>query len=380
MQRLKPDFFLLIFFCVVLQFALSGVTDGFNGCYSGAYQVAIPPFNDCAGFRDCEPGYYCINGKKTICPSGYYGDRPRLNSTTCSDRCPAGFFCPLGTTNAFSFPCGNSTVYCPIGSSVPAFAPNGFYTVDSDGREISDTVKTRSGIIQCPIGYYCVDGIKTICPAGRFGNSLGLSDANCTGICPEGFYCPAGSANPFELSCGDTPNYYCPEGSGRPNKTSLGYYAIQSNSSKLYGSSYVAQVPCPLGSYCIEGVRYLCPAGRYGLKVREYNSSCTGPCRGGYYCPEGSIISTQIQCDGTNIYCPESSALPINVTLGYYTAAFDRQSSEPAPFQDFYAKLIFPSGGNEFQGYAYTSQNLCEPGFYCLSDGTLTTQQLFTLL
>ncbi|CAM9745516.1 unnamed protein product, partial [Discosporangium mesarthrocarpum] len=48
------------------------------------------------------------------------------------------------------------------------------------------------------------------------------------------------------------------------------------------------QVSCPPGQFCIGGVASPCPAGRYGGYWQSSNSSCSGPCNEGYYCPEGS--------------------------------------------------------------------------------------------
>jgi hypothetical protein len=362
---------LLVFVCFFLfnNLVLSGVTNDFISCYNGAYQVKLPPFNSCSGYRDCEPGYYCLNGVKKPCPAGTFGGSSRLNTTACSGLCPAGFYCPEGIINPISFPCGNSNVYCPVGSASPLAVPIGYYSLDVNNSESAETRSIRSSVVICPIGYYCHNGIKLICPAGRFGNSEGLSNADCSGICPEGYFCPAGTVSPLEFTCGEDPVQYCPEGSGRPNQTSLGYYAVQSEMSKLYGNGYIAQRRCPLGSYCKKGVRSDCPAGRYGLKWQEYNESCTGPCHGGYYCPPGSTSSSQIQCQGTHIYCPAESALPTKVTLGYYTTTYDSGATEAAPFQDFYSTLVQPTSGNLLEGVAYTKQTICEPGYYCLSDG-----------
>jgi hypothetical protein len=54
---------------------------------------------------------------------------------------------------------------------------------------------------------------------------------------------------------------YCPIGSSYPLKVSGGYYTIggDSNNRTRYG-----QLECPVGSYCIGGIMYLCPKGRYG--------------------------------------------------------------------------------------------------------------------
>jgi hypothetical protein len=50
-------------------------------------------------------------------------------------------------------------------------------------------------------GYYCVSGVRRQCPAGRFGSTSGLYKQTCTGICQQGYYCPAGSVNGYQIPC-----------------------------------------------------------------------------------------------------------------------------------------------------------------------------------
>ena len=49
-------------------------------------------------------------------------------------------------------------------------------------------------------GTYCSDGIVNLCPKGRYGSSIGSSVSTCTGWCPAGHYCPAGTAEPFHVT------------------------------------------------------------------------------------------------------------------------------------------------------------------------------------
>ena len=73
------------------------------------------------------------------------------------------------------------------------------------------------------------------------------------------------------------------------------------------------------GHYCIDGERFPCPPGRYGDERRLSNSSCSGACDAGYYCPLASTRRDQFPCGGTHLYCPSNSAVPTEVTPGYYT-------------------------------------------------------------
>ena len=74
---------------------------------------------------------------------------------------------------------------------------------------------TRTGEEQCDKGYYAVDGVRAACPAGRYGDTVGLSSADCSGECSTGYFCPEGSTGPQQDSCGVgqyPAQYYCPVG------------------------------------------------------------------------------------------------------------------------------------------------------------------------
>lgn len=172
---------------------------------------------------------------------------------------------------------------------------------------------------------------------------------------------------PFQFSCisshnvtgGQTATLYCPDGSSRPLHTAEGYYAVRPHFEA--GGGYGGQELCPRGSYCLEGMRHLCPAGRYGAYKQNTNASCTGLCTAGYYCPPGSITDMQVRCPDAASYCPTGSAAPVPVTLGYYTVGHDPVN---------YTFNVANFGSSEFAETARTDQSLCEPGFYCLADGT----------
>ena len=83
--------------------------------------------------------------------------------------------------------------------------------------------------MQCPAGYYCVNGSQTACPAGTYNSSTGAtSDSACTTI---------------------TSGYY---GTGCDNN----------------GTACTGQAQCTSGTYCANGVQNDCPTG--------YDSSVAG--------------------------------------------------------------------------------------------------------
>lgn len=53
-------------------------------------------------------------------------------------------------------------------------------------------------------------GVGSQCPAGRYGNSTGMTAATCTGPCSQGYYCKAGSASATAAPCGSV-STFCPQ-------------------------------------------------------------------------------------------------------------------------------------------------------------------------
>jgi len=84
---------------------------------------------------------------------------------------------------------------------------------------------------------------------------------------------------------------FCPALAAAPLKVLPGYYSV-------YGTRTTrsAQAPCPQGSFCVDGVVFDCPAGRYGGGAQLTSPDCTGPCAKGFYCPVGSTTRNQYPC------------------------------------------------------------------------------------
>lgn len=62
------------------------------------------------------------------------------------------------------------------------------------------------------------------------------------------------------------------------------------------------------------------------------DAGCTGPCRAGYYCPEGSTSATEKECGSPFLYCPAGVGAPIDVTPGWYATGgkeLTRTGQEP---------------------------------------------------
>lgn len=48
-----------------------------SSCYIGSYRVTKEPYSKCAGWRICDPGYFCpgVEGIRKPCPPGTYGSK-----------------------------------------------------------------------------------------------------------------------------------------------------------------------------------------------------------------------------------------------------------------------------------------------------------------
>ena len=280
------------------------------------------------------------------CDAGYYGNTSSSSrsSSTCDGTCPQGSYCTLGSPAPIL--CSVGTYGLPLNAS--ALNGSGWTSFDSS-------------CMSCPPGSYCdVPGNTNpnlhACSPGRCGY-IGQSSSTCSAPCPGGYYCPStqGSACPdapyvpnitYARACGDGflgasfPSgsaAYCPSGSFNPSLVNPGYYGA-GGINQTYN---VYQLPCPIGTFCVNGTQTPCPAGTYTNQVTSTN--CT-TCSAGYYCPPGSTSATQQLCAPSNAtnpalyYCPAGTATPlVAASEGFQTlpdtsqTLYTRQSIQPCP-------------------------------------------------
>eukprot|EP00644_Phytophthora_capsici_P013892 jgi/Phyca11/119984/e_gw1.40.311.1 len=314
----------------------------------------------------CNAGTYFDGTKCSRCPGGTFGVMPGLTSSLCSGLCTAGFFCPEGSTSSREKPCGNTIYYCPAGSAARRRVDSGYYTItfptNSTDLPMVDSAQGGFGRqIRCEKGYYCVFGIRRVCPAGVFGESTRMTTPECSDLCPKGSYCPEATNVPIpwyycpvgtkvQLECGSV-DLFCPEGSilspgsSAPTPVDLGYFTVVTSGRRT------DETICPPGSYCAGGVQYLCPEGTYGSAPGLASKTCSGKCQDGYVCPPGSSSAQatpcpagtysrngkfcascspgywcevgspdpqQHKCGADNKYCPLGSSAAQTVRNGYY--------------------------------------------------------------
>ena len=122
----------------------------------------------------CEKGYYCTGGVRKKCPPGTFGlIEGAIHEIDASQPCNEGYFCPspVGAPNVDEISqnaCGACHLYCPRQSYTPLNVDTGYYSIGGD------TVMVRTSQEICPVGHFCVHGVKYKCAAGKFGNATGL--------------------------------------------------------------------------------------------------------------------------------------------------------------------------------------------------------------
>ena len=354
-----------------------------HSCQLGTYSTnTAADSGDCSGYRLCEPGYYCtLDYERLQCPGGTFGADSGLFTEQCSGLCAAGYYCPIGSTSNTQFPCGGDDVYCPEGSSEPIPVSSGYYTIEGAYTEDGWANLTRTKQVECPQGHFCVGGVRFGCPPGTFNSGFGQT--TCDESCPEGYYCPLGSIEP--RPCEDA-SAYCPAGSSRPLVVQPRYYATSSPSAHVRGANLTsAQALCPPGSYCIDGIKYACPAGRYGNVQGEVDPLCSGVCEEGFYCPEGSTRPTQIECGDVDVYCPEGSSMPTPVDVGFYsiggdsdTTRTDQEQCQPGYWCEAGTRQACFAGhyGSEYGMSSGNCSGPCDAGFFCGEQSTTPTQNV----
>ena len=204
----------------------------------------------------------------------------------------------------------------------------GYFTTPEDGDPTLRLDQSR-----CPPGSYCVSGVRRLCDSGYYGDVDGETVRTCSGPCTPGYYCDAGSNSSTQYECGNV-TVYCPQGTAIPRVAQPGELTIGLSTSRRN-----ATVTCSVSQYCVDGVALPCPAGRFGCATGLGTADCNGPCAAGSYCPLASSSNKEFSCGNASVYCPEGSALPVAVDVGYYSygglVAYQASSQAPCPIGSY---------------------------------------------
>ena len=189
----------------------------------------------------------------------------------------------------------------------------GFYSIP----EGANNYHHRQNQTTCKPGYYCVNGVRHKCPAGRYGTVERLAHRNCSAECPVGHYCPEGSPDPIMcpagrygestgLSTSDCtnlcrPGFYCPAGSIMANQTAC--------RAGIYGAEYgLTNSQC--SPHCEQG------GGPNATSSKGNGKFCEArACEAGYYCTEASVSPRNFDCGNASYYCPHHRVGPLLLTM-----------------------------------------------------------------
>eukprot|EP01022_Parablepharisma_sp_SALTPOND_P016781 TRINITY_DN2541_c0_g1_i1.p1 TRINITY_DN2541_c0_g1~~TRINITY_DN2541_c0_g1_i1.p1 ORF type:complete len:3538 (+),score=416.51 TRINITY_DN2541_c0_g1_i1:4982-15595(+) len=386
----------------------SGITDPIL-CLPGTYQddPGQGTCKDCpagkyCGFVgtttapvDCPAGYYCPakspNYEPFPCPAGYFNSQTGKSSINDCTKCTTNYFCLTSGLSAVTGAC-SSGYLCPEGSIIPNSLSN-----------------------LCPKNNYCIGGIAIACPARTYtyGDVLGATNSNncmncihgklCpnhdTGImdcpagsycvnglqssCPAGSYCPTGSfvglkchIGTYTSSTGKSTCSTCPEGTDCPALGTITPTTCPANFICRYSS--LRPIVCDYGKYASSNICVDCPPGKWCWK--SATNSIKGDCQDGYICSGGSdsptpfypgvVTSTSSNRQsyngkaakgcytkstvqggtGVNTLCP----------VGTYMPSVGASECIPCP-PGHYCDQI---------GITDVSEKICEGGYYCKGGAT----------
>ena len=272
----------------------------------GAQRTSSSPDGPCAG------GYYCQSGSWTATPAG---EEQRFGVGVIGDVCPAGHFCPSGSTR-------------------PQVCPNGTYNNATAQDSVDDCEA-------CPAGMYCP----------RTGTVL------ATLSCPEGFYCPLGTTSPL-LLCWS--GHFCPEGASTPTACSPGLFQNETGQATCKqcppgfacGSGTVDPVQCSAGYWCPAGstsaIANPCPAGTFSDIAGAWQAAQCEACPPGKYCSAAAMTAPGPACDGGH-FCI-GAASQSNPTDSDCPPGYTCASSQPG----------------QSQNGTHTG-SICPRGYYCPS-------------
>lgn len=344
-----------------------------DACPAGLFQM-IAGQSKCL---QCSAGYYSPAAARTSCTTCSRGTfMGSLGASTCN-QCQTGRYtsaeaftvctlCDVGKFTSSFTSRGVGVTVCEVcelgrymaarGASICTIAspgyyvdllgqwnelkcPRGKYSASTGARSPSPSASPSCQL--CPAGFFCdsegtFDARAKPCPAGRWGRA-GEQRPSCSGVCPAGYRCPAGTKENGWLLCGL--GRFCAEGTGASGQSvASGHYCSlpASNDPVLRWSTCQAQARCEQGHFCTGGVREACAAGRFQSGVAR--TSCSGACSAGFFCPAGSTTDKAEQCAPVasahpeKFYCPYGTALR-HETANYASASLRGQytaSAQPA--------------------------------------------------
>jgi hypothetical protein len=259
--------------------------------------------------------------------------------------------------------------------------PAGRYSTKLSGQDSISYCNTVA-----PMGHYAKTGSANAypCPGGRYGSSIASGTDLCSGSCQAGYICSTGSITSNPEPCGNA-SYYCPSSSTSRVKVDQGYF---SGPEDIDESTRYEQIICPPSSYCSDGKKYPCPAGRYGAESGLTSANCTNACGVGHYCPLGSAkpskcpsgrygdseMLTTPDCSGLcspGYWCEEGS-----ISMTQNPCASGRYGSEYGLTNSNCSSIcsIVHDPSSESPSTKYCLLRFCSEGYYCREASTSSQQ------
>jgi hypothetical protein len=208
----------------------------------------------------CAAGYFCIGGATTPTPTD--GIRGSL--------CPLGKICVAGTVAAAS---------CPPGTLAPPTVGNSLFTA----------------CLACPAGFYCdrygASNATAACTGGYVCTGSSNSSVPVLGVtgyaCQAGTFCSPGALAP----------QLCLSGSYNPDAARSACSPCPSGA-LCTGFGLQNYSVCPQGSYCPLGSAFpiACPIGTFSAQYNLGNASQCTPCLRGQYCESQGLTAPTGLC------------------------------------------------------------------------------------
>jgi hypothetical protein len=245
----------------------------------------------------CLIGFFCVSGASMPnpvgndrsggpCPTGKYSSLAGASSPSACLPCRAGYTCTSAGTSNMTLTVCPAGAYCPAGSTQPLLCNNGTYRNNVGGKSFDDCTVCRAGFycpagdktgnLICPRGTYCPERSEhyRYCPAGTFSRLTAQSDGSqyrkdLTVDCPA---CPAGT-------------FSARAGSWNCSTCEAGYICLGKSQTATPVNSTDTGYPCPVGAFCEAGAEKheQCPRGTYSQAERLQSEAECLACDEGTY-------------------------------------------------------------------------------------------------
>ncbi|XP_053757174.1 zonadhesin-like isoform X1 [Panthera pardus] len=322
----------------------------------------------------CPTGFYCPRGTKYAtqfpCPRGYYNPDPMTQSLDSCLPCPPGHYCGQENLTQASGPC-DAGWFCVSA----AWTARPF---DLDNYTSTNCLcpATATGG-KCPAGSFCPEGSSEPmpCPPGSFCATSGLSTPS--GPCQAGYFCAKGAVSPAPedglTGAPCPPGTFCPAASHRPKPCPAGTF-----SGLPEQTMPSACQSCPRSFYCKEAGLQApsgpCPAGYYcDSSAGPIKDFSLYPCPQGYYCPLGTAMATHHRCP-VGTYGPRRGLRSIAECQLCPAGKFCALAGLAAPTGDCAAGHWCKGGATSKDPTDGARGLLCPAGHYCLEGAPVPTQ------